>query len=234
MTLAYTVRPISDRAPFRGEHENSAFTTTWSATLALLDRELTALRAEHVVFEVDVPERGIRIDGQLRADARAASPAVRVAFDSKFGPLQYSTDRFVRPSWRRGGMQQDWQHNVRAIALGLEALRQVDRYGISRRGEQYSGWKALPASSGTATAAPADGRVAIALPAAMTVDAAARTLVDLAGGLPADVGNVIHQVGVRREIYRRAPAAWPPGRGGDPTAWDQLQQAPTVLHEHAP
>ncbi len=35
-----------------------------------------------------------------------------------------------------------WQHNVRSIALGLEALRAVDRYGISRRGEQYAGFRA--------------------------------------------------------------------------------------------
>lgn len=38
-----------------------------------------------------------------------------------------------------------WQDNVRAIALGLEALRKVDRYGIGKRGEQYVGWRALPA-----------------------------------------------------------------------------------------
>lgn len=35
-----------------------------------------------------------------------------------------------------------WQHNVRSVALGLEALRAVDRYGISRRGEQYAGFRA--------------------------------------------------------------------------------------------
>jgi hypothetical protein len=34
--------------------------------------------------------------------------------------------------------------NVRAIALALEALRKVDRYGVTKRGEQYAGWKALP------------------------------------------------------------------------------------------
>lgn len=33
-----------------------------------------------------------------------------------------------------------WQHNVRSIALGLQALRAVDRYGISRRGQQYAGF----------------------------------------------------------------------------------------------
>lgn len=35
-----------------------------------------------------------------------------------------------------------WEHNVRSIALGLQALRAVDRYGISRRGEQYAGFRA--------------------------------------------------------------------------------------------
>lgn len=34
-----------------------------------------------------------------------------------------------------------WQHNVRSIALGLQSLRAVDRYGISRRGEQYAGFR---------------------------------------------------------------------------------------------
>jgi hypothetical protein len=34
--------------------------------------------------------------------------------------------------------------NARAIALGLEALRKVDRYRITKRGEQYTGWSALP------------------------------------------------------------------------------------------
>ncbi len=41
-----------------------------------------------------------------------------------------------------------WQHNVRSIALGLEALRAVDRYGISRRGEQYAGFRAALTSGG--------------------------------------------------------------------------------------
>lgn len=38
-----------------------------------------------------------------------------------------------------------WQDNLRAIALGLEALRKVERYGITRGTEQYTGWKMLTA-----------------------------------------------------------------------------------------
>jgi hypothetical protein len=41
---------------------------------------------------------------------------------------------------------------VRAIALALEALRKVDRYGVTQSGEQYRGWQALPSP----TASPGD------------------------------------------------------------------------------
>ncbi|RBY82696.1 molecular chaperone DnaJ [Blastococcus sp. TF02A-26] len=222
MTFTYTVRPISDRTPFAGAHENSQFTATWSDTLDVLDRELYALDAEHIVIEVDVAERGIRADGMLRADARAASPAVRLAFDSVHGPLQYATDRFVRPSWRRDGMQSDWQHNLRAIALGLEALRKVDRYGITRRGEQYAGWKALPSGGGDAIPMPA---------AAMTVDAAARFVAEHADGVTAD--DVLGEwLTGRSSAYRVAARRLHPDNGGDVVAFQRLQDARRLLDEY--
>lgn len=223
MTLTYTVRPISDRTPFRGEHENSGFTAGWSDTLEVLDRELWFLDAEHVVIEVDVAERGIRVDGQLRADARAATPAVRLAFDSKHGPLQYATDRFVRPAWQRKGMQQDWQHNLRAIALGLEALRKVDRYGISRRGEQYAGWKALPSGGGTTP---------IVVPAPqLTVEAAARFIAEHAVDVTAE--DVLEQWRQgRTTAYRVAARKLHPDYGGDPALFVRLQEARRLLDEH--
>lgn len=52
-------------------------------------------------------------------------------------PLRYPCDTF-----------DDWQDNVRAIALALEALRTVDRYGVTKRAEQYKGWAALPSPNG--------------------------------------------------------------------------------------
>lgn len=37
-----------------------------------------------------------------------------------------------------------WQANVRAIALGMEALRKVERYAITEADQQYSGFMQLP------------------------------------------------------------------------------------------
>jgi hypothetical protein len=142
MSLEYTVRPISDRSQFAGAAHRTPFKASWSTTLDLLDRELHYLGATRVVFELDVRENQLRIDGQLRADAAAASTAVRIAFDSIHGPLIYATDRYGYDGWQRPKTR-GWQDNIRAIALGLEALRKVDRYGISRRGEQYRGYQAI-------------------------------------------------------------------------------------------
>ncbi len=41
----------------------------------------------------------------------------------------------------------DWEANLRAIALTLERLRSVERYGIvTEQQEQYTGWLRLPAA----------------------------------------------------------------------------------------
>jgi len=78
-------------------------------------------------------EVDIRLDGWPRAAAQPpAHPGVEVSFDSSRGRLVYATD-----------VCELWQHNVRAVGLGLEALRAVDRHGITRSGEQYAGFRAI-------------------------------------------------------------------------------------------
>lgn len=105
--------------------------------MALLKRELRALSAKHVVIELAVSEAELRLDGWPYADARPTHAGVVLSLESKYGPLRYPCTRFDR-----------WQDNVRAIALALEALRKVDRYGVTKRGEQYTGWKQLQAGAG--------------------------------------------------------------------------------------
>lgn len=114
------------------------FKASWSNTLDLLDRELHYLRAKAVIIGSFHTEADIRLDGWPRADARMPThPGIELSFDSVHGRLTYATDVCAR-----------WDHNVRSIALGLEALRAVDRYGCAMRGQQYAGWRALAAGPG--------------------------------------------------------------------------------------
>jgi hypothetical protein len=136
-----TFRPLSEPLPpatYAGEY-SSPFSASWSSTVELLARELRALRPKQSILEVAIPVRAIRVDGLPRADARASSPGVILTLNAtRHGhDLRYPAHHF-----------HDWRENVRALALALEALRKVDRYGITQRGQQYAGWKALPSGSG--------------------------------------------------------------------------------------
>lgn len=127
--------PVTERR--RGSH---LFRASWSDTLDLLVRELAHLDGTQVVIQVDVTGGEVRRDGMLRAGAKVGFPGVRLSFKSAHGPLTYATDAYEQQYY---SALQGWQANVRAIALSLEALRAVDRYGVSRRGEQYRGWTAI-------------------------------------------------------------------------------------------
>lgn len=205
----YVVRPIStwpgERRRF---HSRAPFRTQWSLTLDLLGRELRMLNAQRVVLEIDVREIDLRNDGELRANARPASPAVVLSFKSKHGPLRYPCDRFS-----------GWQDNVRAIALALEALRKVDRYGVTAHGEQYRGWRALPATTGPT----------------MTATRAAELLAKHA--YPSDrpdghVPNALRAAGAARRMALAAVKHTHPDAGGDREAFEAVQTARRVLTAH--
>lgn len=212
--MRYTVRPISDRTWFRpaGTRIASRFDSTWSSTQALLGREIDHLHGRDIVIEVDVEERHIRLDGMLRSDARAASPAVVVAFETtQHGPMLYRCDRYTR-GWRTGGA--DWQENVRAIALTLQSLRAVDRYGATETGQQYAGFKALPAGH--------------AMPAShMTSDEAWAILGSFGRGTIAE--QRANPDGLPAAYKKARIFAHPDRHGGDQHLWDQVEQAAAVL-----
>lgn len=131
-----TFRPIDqwsgEPTPAWKRKSKYTFKGTYDSTLRLLDDELRHLNAAELVIQLEMGERDIRLDGMPRSNATPKGPAVIVSFESKHGPLRYATDVFDH-----------WHANLRAIALGLEALRKVERYGITQRGEQYTGWKQL-------------------------------------------------------------------------------------------
>jgi len=135
----YTTRPLTTwpGGAMTRDRRRSPFRASWSATIELLERELSHLGARHVALELALREDEIRLDGLPRASARPTHPGVVISFDSRHGPLRYAVDAFTT-----------WEDNLRAIALGLESLRRVDRYGMSSSGEQYRGWLALEAGQG--------------------------------------------------------------------------------------
>lgn len=194
--------------------KSSPFGATYSRTLDQLDRELVHLGATELVIQLALDESEIRLDGMPRANASPRHPGVVLAFESKHGPLQYATDRFNH-----------WQANVRAITLGLEALRKVDRYGITMHGEQYTGWKQLPPSS-----------IEVG-PASMTADEAAQFLIahgEVDGAEPPhDTWELLGDHPLRQEVvdgyYRRAAKRLHPDHGGDPAMFLRLQQARDLL-----
>lgn len=184
----------------------SQFRAGYSQTLKQLERELEHLRARQVVIQADCSENEIRRDGQLRSDARLRGPGIIVSFDCPKGSLSFPCDMFT-----------DWQDNLRAIALGLEALRAVDRYGVTKRAEQYKGWAKL--------AAPPDANgFASARDAAVFV----------AGYVPGfDHHALLRDVGAFREGYRAAAAMLHPDRcGGNDAGFKRLQIAREMLERH--
>src|SRR5258708_11366739 len=155
----YQFRPLGDwQGPSTRNRQWPRFKAGYQDTLDLLESEISKLGGRHIVLQVDLAERDIRIDGLPRSNARyGAHPGVVVSFESRFGPLRYATDEFA-----------EWKANLRAIALSLKALRDVDRYGVSKRGEQYTGWRALPAGAGTPFPSADGPPLRIRAPAALT------------------------------------------------------------------
>lgn len=189
----------------RPETKNRAsrhrFKASWADTMDLLVSEINRLGLRGAIaLRLDVQRGDIRLDGMLRANAVVRWPGVVVSFESRFGPLSYATDAYDH-----------WQANIRAIALSLEALRAVDRYGVSKSGEQYAGWRAIESGKPAGFA---------------SVDEAIRWLREITGITDPTVSA--------GPLLRRAAAMWHPDRnGGDRTNWDRLDQARQLLEASA-
>jgi hypothetical protein len=200
--VKYQFRPLdwAGQATPAAARKQATFKATYPATLGLLVREAEKLGAHELVLQVDIAERYIRTDGLPYANAKYGSnPGVIVSFDSAHGPLRYATDAYT-----------EWQDNLRAIALALKALRDVDRYGVSKRGEQYTGWKALPSGSA---------------PVFASADEAHRWM--YAKVLQAGSRNPPPLTA--RGMYRVLAKQFHPDAGGSAEDWDRLNVARQLL-----
>lgn len=187
----------------------SLFKSSLSDTLQLLDREiwhLVEMRAwrESAELLIAIPAGDLwRLDGRPRAHAVAEHPGVIFSLESKHGPLSYPCDTFTT-----------WQDNLRAIARALEALRMVDRYGVTKRGEQYRGFLAIEATAAPAGFATADDALAF---------------LGKFSGLGLAEMKVIH--GAARRALRRAQAETHPDTGGDAATFQRVSLAEAKLRE---
>lgn len=169
----------------------------YRGTHDLLERELRHLGAKAVVLRMAIDPSWIRHDGQMYSNARPDHPGVILQFDSAQGPLSFPCDTF-----------DDWLANLHAIAVVLEDLRRMNRYGVGRTGgqqAQYRGWQQLPAPPSVGFA---------------SVEEAYEFLQKLLGW-----GDV-HEV---ERMLREAEMKTHPDRGGDADSFKQVQLARALL-----
>lgn len=180
------------------------FSASWSDTLDLLERELGHFGVTGAVaVRAFVQPNDVRRDGMLRANARPSQPGVALSFTCRSGALTFPCDTYE--SWS-GSKLADWQANLRAIALSLEALRAVDRHGVSRTGEQYVGWRALESGKATTFS---------------SADEALQWLRTVAGREYADTSP--------KTLLRQASRRSHPDVGGDSAMWERCDEARALL-----
>ena len=112
--------------------KDSPFYATYNQTLAELEDELRRLRATKILVQSFYTSSQLLNDGWPRSGESPRQPGVVLSFQTPNGPLSFPCDRYSH-----------FQANLRAIGLSLVALRAIDRYGVTRRAEQYQGWKQI-------------------------------------------------------------------------------------------
>ena len=204
-----TFRPIGGDWPeeLAAIRKPSPFKADYMDSEKLLRYEVDKLDGDLLVVQVALDEMDLKVDGRPKMRAEYRHPGVIVSFESRHGPLRYATDVF-----------DDWRANLRAVALGLEALRKVDRYGISRRGEQYTGWRALEAGGSE--------------PEIISTREQAARFLSEHGGIVVTADNTSPSAVGR--AYRRAATKLHPDAGGDPGQFERLQEARDMLAGQSP
>ncbi len=188
--------------------EYGKFKATFWNTLEKLKYELERLGAKSAVLEVDGDSRSIQ-RSSIRIGAKVFSPRVRLSFHHPaLGLLQY-------PS----GTYHNYEHNVRAIALTLEAQRAIERYGATRDGQQYKGWQGLP---------PVDDQE-LFLGSALE---AAEFIAENAELDVSEADSILGNHGYFNYCYRTAAKNCHPDSGGSDPKFKTLQQARELLDAH--
>lgn len=198
----------TEQDPYDTYHR-SPFKATAFKTQRELARELDIIDARNIVLYTMHPPHAIRRDGWVKADRQPPHPGVILEFEKPAGENQWVKLRFPCNTFGQ------WEENLRAIALALEALRKIDRYGVVT-GAQYAGFKALPpAEEGT------EGQ---------TAEQAAEFIAKSAG-MPDAGGQVLTNPVFGDLAYKTAAKLLHPDRGGDEKQFAKLEGSMRLVRD---
>lgn len=200
------------------DRRSAIFKANWFKTRELLNKELEAVAARDVELRTMHPQEQRRSDHWPRADRQPSHPGVILTFEKYLG---YDQDE-KRSKWVALRFPCDtfrlWEDNVRAIALALEALRKIDRYGV-QTGSQYAGFKALPAANlGVNGLTPELAADFIAQSAGM-------------GNVPSIGASILANKDFSESVYRTAAKVLHPDKGGDADIFAKLEGAMRIVRE---
>lgn len=106
----------------------------WQQTLLYLEEEVERIKGSDIIIGVVALPNQFNLDGRPRGDFKVLFRGAEVGFTTpERGRLAFHTDHFLT-----------FQENLRAITLGLAALRAIERYGIADTQQQYEGFALLP------------------------------------------------------------------------------------------
>lgn len=176
---------------------------SYNRAFSLLRYELARIKATDVILEAGFRTEQLRQDGQPYSSAKPDHSSCRLSF-KKGGktPLSFECGSFA-----------EFHVNVYLIAMTLERLRAVERYGCVQGDQQYQGWSQLPPSGGIQTAEWATAREAWLFLANM---AGARN-----GVIPADLAT----------MYREAARKAHPDAGGTNDLMAKVNRARDFIAE---
>lgn len=194
---ARTKPTLRKRNPFRAPYLD---------TLDLLEYELGLLRAKEIVFQSGFTWAQLRNDGWPRAGETPSDPGIIISFrcGRTDESLSFPCDAYAH-----------FQANMRAIGLSLEALRAVDRHGVTRQAEQYRGWAQIEAPRPQSFASTEEAASFIASQATQEPAADVREL----------AREILDDPSTRKAAYRQAATFLHPDKGGSIEMFVRLQEA---------
>lgn len=154
----------------------ASFRCTFTVARQELADELDRLGAKDPILSTNLP---LRLDSQPRGDAtNPYDPGVAVYFTLKGRRLVLACDRWVRV-----------EHNVRAIAKHVDAIRGMDRWGVGSIERAFTGYAALPAPGARPDLRPWREVLGVAWVSGFTADDVAEKFRSLARSRHPDTGG---------------------------------------------